>query len=40
MSDYAQQDLSVMTQMPRILDMQRIQSGTESCLHATITNHL
>jgi hypothetical protein len=26
--------------MPRILDMQRLQSSTDSCLLATITNHL
>jgi predicted alpha/beta superfamily hydrolase len=26
--------------MPRILDMQRLQSSTDSCLLAAITNHL
>jgi hypothetical protein len=32
-------DLSVMTRRPRNLDMQRIQSSKDSCLHATITHH-
>jgi hypothetical protein len=26
--------------MPRILDMQRLQSSTDSCLLAAVTNHL
>jgi hypothetical protein len=40
LSDYVQQDLSIVTLGPQILDMQRPQSSTNSYLLAAITNHL
>jgi hypothetical protein len=40
LSDYAQQDLSVMTRGTRNLGMHMPQSSTDSCLLAAITNHL
>jgi hypothetical protein len=36
LSDYAQQDVSVATQGPRILDMKKLQSDTDSSLHAVV----
>jgi hypothetical protein len=39
LSDYAQQDLSIVTRRPRILDMQRLREITDSSLLATIINH-
>jgi hypothetical protein len=39
LSDYAQQDLSVVTQRPKILDMKASSETMDSSLRAPTTNH-